>query len=84
MTRATTPRVRNFGVGKKRRHRAGSHARGSTDGGGVAGRVGVAVVMYSPQWFGLLGERRWALAADLVTSGEQRVIAVAPLFLLVQ
>ena len=70
MTSATTPRIRTLGVGRKRRQSAGFPRRGSTDGVGVAGRVGVAVVMSSPQSvFGLhrSGGPRLGSAADLVT-----------------
>src|ERR671919_1686790 len=86
MTAATTPRIRTFGVGIQRRQRAGSDRGLSTGGIGAAGRVGVVVVMYSPQGrFGLL-QRGLAggSAADVVAFLEQRAVAVAPLLLLVE
>src|SRR5690242_3574458 len=85
MTTVTTPRVRNFGVGMKRRHRPGSCSPGATDGAGVDGRVGVAVVMYSPQMIRAARGCGWvSSAAQLVTVGEQVVVALAPLLLLVE
>src|SRR5262245_40053837 len=85
MTTVTTPRVRNFGVGMKRRHRPGSCSPGATDGAGVDGRVGVAVVMYSPQMIRAAQGCGWVSSAtDLVAVGKQVVVALAPLFLFVE
>ena len=55
MTAATTARIRTFGVGIQRRQRAGSGSGVSIGGVGAVGRVGVVVVMCSPQGlFGLI------------------------------
>src|SRR4051794_28007786 len=79
MISVTTPSVRNFGVGRMRRHNGGSEGPLSIGGIGADGRVG-ASVMHSPR-----GSGGWSYhSADLVALLEQRVVLVAPLLLFVQ
>src|SRR4051812_6385911 len=86
MITVTTPRVRNFEVGRYRRHRAGSAGRWVDDGRGVDGLVGAVVVMGSPRGRcrRQAGCRSCVPSSDLFTLLEQRVVPVAPLLLLVQ